>query len=87
MQDIEFTIENERLWMLQTRKGKCTGAAAIKIALDFKNSNVIDDIEVIQRISPQQINEIMLPTIDTEIEKNESIIARGLPAGPGGASG
>jgi len=87
MQDIEFTIENERLWMLQTRKGKCTGTAAIKIALDFKNSKVIDEIETIQRISPQQINEIMLPNIDTEKEKNEPIIARGLPAGPGGASG
>jgi len=87
MQDIEFTIENERLWMLQTRNGKRTGSSAIKIAFDLQDSNVISEKEVLNRISPQHINEIMLPTIDVDEEKKEPVITRGLPAGPGGASG
>ena len=87
MQDIEFTIENERLWMLQTRTGKRTGSAAIKIAFDLITSRMIDEKEALKRISAKQMNEIMLPSLDIQKEKDEPIIARGLPAGPGGASG
>ena len=87
MQDIEFTIENERLWMLQTRTGKRTGSAAIKIAFDLIESGMIDEKEALKRISAKQINEIMLPSLDIQKEQDEPIIARGLPAGPGGASG
>jgi len=87
MQDIEFTIENQRLWMLQTRSGKRNGLSAIKIAFDLQDSNMINEKEALNRISSQHLNEIMLPTIDTNEEKNEPVITRGLPAGPGGASG
>ena len=87
MQDIEFTIENERLWMLQTRNGKRNGVSAIKIAFDLYNDNVINETEALHRISAQHLNEIMLPSIDVEKEKNEPVLTRGLPAGPGGASG
>ncbi len=87
MQDIEFTIENEKLWMLQTRNGKRNGVAAIKIALDMQNSDMIDEKEALHRVSSHHLNEIMLPTIDPVEEKKEPIIAKGLPAGPGGASG
>ena len=87
MQDIEFTIENKRLWMLQTRNGKRNGSSAIKIAFDLQDSNVISEKEVLNRISSQHLNEIMLPTIDGDEEKKEPVITRGLPAGPGGASG
>jgi len=87
MQDIEFTIENKRLWMLQTRNGKRNGVSAIKIAFDLYDNNIINEAEVLNRISSQHLNEIMLPSIDGDKEKNEPVITRGLPAGPGGASG
>ena len=87
MQDIEFTIENQKLWMLQTRNGKRNGVSAIKIAFDLANENVIDEQEILGRISSNHLNEIMLPTIDVNQEKNEPVLAQGLPAGPGGASG
>ena len=87
MQDIEFTIENQKLWMLQTRKGKRNGFAAIKIAFDLNESGVISELDVLNRISSNHLNEIMLPVIDSEEEKNAQIITRGLPAGPGGATG
>ena len=87
MQDVEFTIENGHLWMLQTRSGKRNGISAIKIAFDLYDDKVINEIEVLNRISSQHLNEIMLPSIDVEKEKNEPVITRGLPAGPGGASG
>ena len=87
MQDVEFTIENGHLWMLQTRSGKRNGISAIKIAFDLYDEKVINEIEVLNRISSQHLNEIMLPSIDVEKEKNEPVITRGLPAGPGGASG
>ena len=87
MQDIEFTIENQKLWMLQTRNGKRNGVSAIKIAFDLANENVIDEQEVLKRICSNHLNEIMLPTIDANQEKSETVLAQGLPAGPGGASG
>ena len=87
MQDIEFTIENQKLWMLQTRKGKRNGISAIKIAFDLKNEQMIGEKEIFNRISSDHLNEIMLPIIDNKEEAEAKIIARGLPAGPGGATG
>lgn len=87
MQDIEFTIENSRLWMLQTRTGKRTGAAAIKIAVDMVNEGMIDKKTALQRVKPEQLDELLHPMLDAESEKNAPFLAKGLPAGPGGATG
>tara|TARA_Y100001935_G_scaffold226719_1_gene204551 strand:+ start:716 stop:3394 length:2679 start_codon:yes stop_codon:yes gene_type:complete len=87
MQDIEFTIENKNLWMLQTRRGKRNGISSIKIAIDMNKEKMINEKELLNRISSNHLNEIMLPNIDPYEEVNEPVIARGLPAGPGGASG
>ena len=87
MQDIEFTIENEKLWMLQTRKGKRNGVSAIKIAFDLQQCGMINEQGVLNRISSDHLNEIMLPIIDRKEEENTEVITRGLPAGPGGATG
>ena len=87
MQDIEFTIENKNLWMLQTRKGKRNGVSSIKIAIDMNKEKMINEKEMLNRISSNHLNEIMLPNIDPIEEANEPVITMGLPAGPGGASG
>ena len=87
MQDIEFTIENGKLWMLQTRVGKRTGEAAIRIAIDMKNEKLINNQNIIERISPKNLNEIMHTKVDPKKELNNTPIALGLPASPGGASG
>tara|TARA_Y100000994_G_scaffold249415_1_gene260945 strand:- start:1748 stop:4423 length:2676 start_codon:yes stop_codon:yes gene_type:complete len=87
MQDIEFTIENQNLWMLQTRKGKRNGISAIQIAFDLEKEGIIHETDILNRISSNHLNEIMLPIIDSSEEKTAQIIIRGLPAGPGGATG
>ena len=87
MQDIEFTIENGKLWMLQTRTGKRTGEAAIRIAIDMKNENLINNKDIISRISPKNLNEIMHTKVDPIKELENKPVAIGLPASPGGASG
>ena len=87
MQDVEFTIENGKLWMLQTRAGKRTGEAAIRIAIDMKNEKLINNKNVIERISPKNLNEIMHTKVDPKKELENIAIALGLPASPGGASG
>ena len=87
MQDIEFTIQNGTLWMLQTRKGKRTGGAAIKMAIDMIDEKLIDEKTALKRIDPKQLDEIMHPMLDMNIEKEKEILAVGLPAGPGGGSG
>jgi len=87
MQDIEFTIENKNLWMLQTRRGKRNGVSSIKIAIDMNREKMINEKELLKRISSNHLNEIMLPNINPAEEANEPVIAVGLPAGPGGASG
>ena len=87
MQDIEFTIENNKLWILQTRVGKRNGMASIRIAVEMVEEKLIDEKTAIQRVKPSQLNEIMHPALDISIEKNTSVLAKGLPAGPGGASG
>ena len=85
MQDIEFTVENNKLWMLQTRSGKRTAKAAIKIAVDMVKEKLISKKEAILRIDPNTLDTLLHPTLDEKVEKN--IIATGLPASPGAASG
>ena len=87
MQDIEFTIQNGKLWMLQTRVGKRNGAAAIRMACDMKSENLISNEEAILRVSPNQLDEIMHSMIDPASEKEGELLAKGLPAGPGGGVG
>ena len=85
MQDIEFTVENNKLWMLQTRSGKRTAKAAIKIAVDMVKEKLISNKEAILRIDPNNLNTLLHPTLDEKAEKK--VIAKGLPASPGAASG
>ena len=85
MQDIEFTVENNTLWMLQTRSGKRTAKAAIKIAVDMVKEKLISKKEAILRIDPNTLDTLLHPTLDDKVEKE--IIASGLPASPGAASG
>ena len=87
MQDIEFTIQNNKLWMLQTRTGKRNGSAAIRMAIDMMEEGLIDEKTALLRINADQLNEVMHPMIDLKLEKEANLIAKGLPAGPGGASG
>ena len=85
MQDIEFTVENNKLWMLQTRSGKRTAKAAIKIAVDMVKEKLISKKEAVLRIDPNTLETLLHPTLDEKVEKK--IIASGLPASPGAASG
>ena len=85
MQDIEFTVENKKLWMLQTRSGKRTAKAAIKIAVDMVKEKLIKKDEALLRIDPKILDTLLHPTLDPKAEKD--IIAKGLPASPGAASG
>jgi len=87
MQDIEFTIQDGRLWMLQTRVGKRNGPAAIKMAVDMVNEGLIDKKTALLRVKPEQLDELLHPVMDTESEQNATILATGLPAGPGSATG
>jgi pyruvate, orthophosphate dikinase len=85
MQDIEFTVENKKLWMLQTRSGKRTAKAAIKIAVDMVKEKLISKKEAILRIDPNTLDTLLHPTLDEKVKKE--VIASGLPASPGAASG
>ena len=85
MQDIEFTVENKKLWMLQTRSGKRTAKAAIKIAVDMVKEKLIKKEEALLRIDPKMLDTLLHPTLDPKAQKD--IIAKGLPASPGAASG
>lgn len=87
MQDIEFTIEEGRLWMLQTRVGKRNGQAAIRMAVEMAKSKLISKETAILRVKPDQLDELLHPSVDPAAEKNAVELAKGLPAGPGGAVG
>ena len=87
MQDIEFTIEKGTLYMLQCRVGKRNGVAAVRIASDMFNSKLIDAKTAVKRVAPNQLVELLLPMLDPEVQKVTKAIAKGLPAGPGGAKG
>ncbi len=85
MQDIEFTVQQGKLWMLQTRSGKRTTKAALKIAIDMANEGLITEQEAVQRIDPASLDQLLHPTLDPSVARD--IIATGLPASPGAASG
>jgi pyruvate, orthophosphate dikinase len=87
MLDIEFTIQEGRLWMLQCRVGKRTGTAALNMAMDMLKEKMITDREAVLRLSPHQLDELLHPIVDPSAEKVAAVIAKGLPAGPGGACG
>ncbi len=87
MQDIEFTIEKGVLYMLQCRVGKRNGIAAVRMASDMYNSKLIDAKTAIMRVAPNQLIELLLPMLDPNVQKVTKPIAKGLPAGPGGAKG
>jgi len=87
MQDIEFTIQDGKLWMLQTRVGKRNGAAAIRMACEMQSSGLITEEEAVSRVTPDQLDEIMHSMVDPASEKVATLLAKGLPAGPGGAVG
>ncbi len=91
IQDVEFTIERRKLYILQTRSGKRTGFAALKIAVDMVEEGLIDEDEALLRVDPEQLNQLLRPIFDPEekrkAEREGRIVARGLPAGPGAASG
>ncbi len=85
MQDLEFTIEQGKLWMLQTRSGKRTAKAALKIAVELASEGLITEQEAVMRIDPASLDQLLHPTIDPKAERR--IVATGLPASPGAASG
>ncbi|GBQ20963.1 pyruvate phosphate dikinase [Acetobacter estunensis NRIC 0472] len=85
MQDIEFTVQNNKLYMLQTRSGKRTAAAALKIAIDMAREGLITQEEAIGRVPPASLDQLLHPTLDPKAERN--LFARGLPASPGAAAG
>jgi len=85
MQDIEFTVQNKKLWMLQTRNGKRTAHAAVKIAVDMVNEKLITKNDALKRIDPASLDQLLHPTLDPKAKVQ--IIAKGLPASPGAASG
>ena len=87
MQDIEFTIQEGRLWMLQTRVGKRNGFAAIQVAVDMCKARLLSKKEAVMRVKPQQIDELLHPMIDPKTEAQKRVLAKGLPAGPGGGTG
>jgi pyruvate,orthophosphate dikinase len=87
MLDIEFTIEKGKLWMLQCRVGKRNGPAAVRIAVEMYKEKLISAEEAVMRVSPTQLDELLHPIVDPMKEKEAKLIAKGLPAGPGGAVG
>ena len=87
MQDIEFTIEKGKLFMLQCRVGKRNGIAAVRMATEMRSQKLIDAKTAVTRVAPNQLVELLLPMLDPKAEQVTAVIAKGLPAGPGGAKG
>ncbi len=87
MQDMEFTIQEGKLWMLQTRNGKRTGAAMVRIAMEMLDQGMIDEKTALGRVSPERLNELLHPVFDPKAMTAAKVIARGLPASPGAATG
>ncbi len=87
MQDIEFTIQDGKLWMLQCRNGKRTGAAMVKIAMDMLREGLIDEKTAVLRCEPAKLDELLHPVFDKTAIKNAKVIVKGLPASPGAATG
>ena len=87
MQDFEFTIENKRLFMLQTRNGKRTGLAAVRIAVEMTQEKLMDQRTALLKIPAESIDSLLVPVFDPKAQKAAKVIGKGLPAGPGAASG
>jgi pyruvate,orthophosphate dikinase len=87
MQDMEFTVQEGKLWFLQTRNGKRTGAAMVKIAIDMCHQGIIDEKTAVLRIDPNRLDELLHPVFDKTAIKNAKLVAKGLAASPGAASG
>lgn len=87
MQDVEFTIEKGKLFLLQTRTGKRTAQAAVRIAVDMHNEGIITKEEAVMRVTPEQVEQLLHPTFDPEERAKAKVIAKGLPASPGAATG
>ena len=87
MQDMEFTIEDGKLYMLQTRNGKRTAAAALKVAVDLVDEGMIDEKEAVCRVEPKQLDALLHPTFDAEALKKATVVGKGLAASPGAACG
>jgi pyruvate,orthophosphate dikinase len=85
MQDVEFTIERGRLFMLQTRTGKRTGAASVQVAVDMMHEGLIDKATAVRRVTPEQLDQLLHPTVDPDTDAK--VVAKGLPASPGAAQG
>ena len=87
MQDVEFTIQEGKLWMLQTRNGKRTGAAMVRIAMEMLRQGMIEEKTAVLRVDPNRLDELLHPVFDSEARKSARLITRGLPASPGAATG
>ncbi len=87
MQDIEFTIQEGKLFILQTRVGKRNGIAAVRMAVEMAKEGLISQEEAVMRVKPEQLDELLHPMLDPNDEKKARLLAKGLPAGPGGAGG
>jgi pyruvate,orthophosphate dikinase len=87
MQDLEFTVQDGKLWMLQTRNGKRTGAAMVKIAMDMLKEGMITEKEALLRVEPNKLDELLHPVFDKDALANGTVLAKGLPASPGAAAG
>ncbi len=87
MQDVEFTIENGKLFILQTRNGKRTAAAAVKVAVDLVTEGLIDEKEALLRVEAESLDQLLHPTLDSKAKNDFKVIAKGLPASPGAAVG
>jgi pyruvate,orthophosphate dikinase len=87
MQDLEFTIQEGKLWLLQTRSGKRTGQAMVVIAMDMLDEGLIDKDEALMRVEPEKLNELLLPVFDSAAIKKAKVMTKGLPASPGAATG
>ena len=87
MQDMEFTVQEGKLWFLQTRNGKRTGAAMVKIAMDLLRQGMIDEKTALMRVEPNKLDELLHPVFDKDALKKAKVLTRGLPASPGAATG
>ncbi len=87
MQDLEFTIQDGKLWLLQTRNGKRTGAAMVKIAMDMLKEGKISEKDALLRVDPNKLDELLHPVFDTQAIKDANVVAKGLPASPGASTG
>jgi pyruvate,orthophosphate dikinase len=87
VQDMEFTIERGKLWLLQTRNGKRTGMAAVRIAVDLVHEGLIDKKTALMRVKPEMLNQFLFPIVDADAASKAGVLAKGLAAGPGAASG